>query len=281
MPPASLLIEPIWLRYVVASALAFAPIFFANLVFTYSFRDTKAADMAFASNLLGAVVGGAIEYVALITGYGWLLVIVAGLYADLMCSRRCAAGRSRTLSVAGRPRRRLLFVPFVFLPALVWWAIPLGITLAVLIHLRPSIVVWPLMAACLGWQPAHIHIVSGNPVIWAMAAVALGTVYKWPSVFALIKPSLFVFALFGVRNRAWWFSLGLFALLCVPFATHVAGLADGRPEFARRWALLLVAGSPATDAPDHRVARQTARTIWARGASDGGAALPAEVQVAQ
>ena len=81
LPPASLLIEPIWLRYVVASALAFAPIFFANLVFSYSFRDTKAADMAFASNLLGAVVGGAIEYVALISGYSWLLALVAALYA--------------------------------------------------------------------------------------------------------------------------------------------------------------------------------------------------------
>ena len=81
LPPASLLIEPIWLRYVVASTLTFAPIFFANLVFSYSFRDTKAADMAFASNLLGAVVGGAIEYVALVSGYGWLLIIVAGLYA--------------------------------------------------------------------------------------------------------------------------------------------------------------------------------------------------------
>ena len=81
VPPASLLIEPVWLRYVVAATLAFAPIFFANLVFSYSFRDTKAADMAFASNLLGAVVGGAIEYVALITGYGWLLGIVGALYA--------------------------------------------------------------------------------------------------------------------------------------------------------------------------------------------------------
>ena len=80
VPPASLLIEPVWLRYVVAATLAFAPIFFANLVFAYSFRDTKTADMAFASNLLGAVVGGAIEYVALISGYGWLLVLVGGLY---------------------------------------------------------------------------------------------------------------------------------------------------------------------------------------------------------
>ena len=39
------------------------------------------ADMSFASNLLGAVVGGAIEYVALVTGYQFLLIIVAALYA--------------------------------------------------------------------------------------------------------------------------------------------------------------------------------------------------------
>ena len=63
-----------------AAVVAFAPVFFANLVFSYSFRDTNTADMAFASNLLGAMVGGAIEYVALITGYGALLIVVAALY---------------------------------------------------------------------------------------------------------------------------------------------------------------------------------------------------------
>jgi SAM-dependent methyltransferase len=80
LPPAELLLDPPWLRYVIAATLAFAPIFFANLVFSYSFRDTKAADMAFASNLLGAVIGGAVEYVALVTGYAWLLFLVGGLY---------------------------------------------------------------------------------------------------------------------------------------------------------------------------------------------------------
>jgi hypothetical protein len=55
-------------------------VFLANLVFTYSFRDTKTADMAFASNLLGAMAGGALEYVALLTGYRALLLVVAGLY---------------------------------------------------------------------------------------------------------------------------------------------------------------------------------------------------------
>jgi len=80
VPPDSLLLEPPELRYAVAAAVAFAPIFFANLVFTYSFRETAAADMAFASNLLGAMAGGALEYLALLTGFRSLLLVVALLY---------------------------------------------------------------------------------------------------------------------------------------------------------------------------------------------------------
>jgi Spermine/spermidine synthase domain len=81
LPPESLLIDPPALRYLLAGLVAFAPVFLANLVFTYSFRDTRTADMAFASNLLGAMLGGAMEYVALLTGYRFLLVVVAVLYA--------------------------------------------------------------------------------------------------------------------------------------------------------------------------------------------------------
>ena len=81
LPPEQLLVDPPWLRYVIAAGLAFAPVFFANLVFSFSFRDTKTADMAFASNLLGAMVGGALEYVALLSGYRALLIVVAILYA--------------------------------------------------------------------------------------------------------------------------------------------------------------------------------------------------------
>jgi SAM-dependent methyltransferase len=107
VPAGSLLIEPAWLRYLLAAGLAFAPVFFANLVFSHSFRDTYTADMAFAANLLGAMLGGAVEYVALITGYQFLLVIVAALYviawlaatrvriladADLVDERAAAAG---------------------------------------------------------------------------------------------------------------------------------------------------------------------------------------------
>jgi hypothetical protein len=80
VPPESLLIEPAWLRYTIAATLAFAPVFFANLVFSHAFRDTLSADMAFAVNLLGAMVGGAVEYLGLLTGYRALLVVVAVLY---------------------------------------------------------------------------------------------------------------------------------------------------------------------------------------------------------
>ena len=36
---------------------------------------------AFAANLLGAMVGGTLEYASLITGYRFLLIVVAVLYA--------------------------------------------------------------------------------------------------------------------------------------------------------------------------------------------------------
>lgn len=99
VPPQSLLFDPAWLRYLVASALSFAPVFAANLVFAYSFRDTRAADTAFASNLLGATFGGALEYVALVTGYQQLLLLVAALYlAALLLATRLRLFADRSLA---------------------------------------------------------------------------------------------------------------------------------------------------------------------------------------
>jgi hypothetical protein len=99
LPPESLLFDPPWLRYIVAAALAFAPVFIANLVFSYSFRDTNTADMAFASNLLGAMVGGMLEYLALITGYQALLLIVAALYGlAWLFATRLRMGADRELA---------------------------------------------------------------------------------------------------------------------------------------------------------------------------------------
>jgi SAM-dependent methyltransferase len=81
VPPSALLGLPVVPRGLVAVVLAFLPIFFANLVFARRFTETPDATAAFAANLLGAMVGGCLEYTSLIVGYQALLVLAAVLYA--------------------------------------------------------------------------------------------------------------------------------------------------------------------------------------------------------
>jgi hypothetical protein len=80
VPQASLLSLSPPLRFVGASAVAFTPIFLANLVFAQRFKQVGSSTVAFAANLLGAMVGGVLEYLALLAGYRFLLVLVAVLY---------------------------------------------------------------------------------------------------------------------------------------------------------------------------------------------------------
>lgn len=67
-------------RFVLTVLVWFTPIFIANLVFANRFRNVEASNIAFGANLLGAMVGGLLEYAALVTGYQALLVLVAVLY---------------------------------------------------------------------------------------------------------------------------------------------------------------------------------------------------------
>jgi spermine/spermidine synthase len=81
LPPEALLLNNPVIRYILASALAFAPVFLANIIFTNSFRDSETADIAFASNLLGIMVGAGLEYFSMLTGYRLLLIPVIAFYA--------------------------------------------------------------------------------------------------------------------------------------------------------------------------------------------------------
>jgi hypothetical protein len=81
VPQSALLGLPVVPRFLAASALAFAPVYLANLVFAQRFAGVETAATAFAANLLGAMVGGTLEYLSLITGYQFLLIVVAVLYA--------------------------------------------------------------------------------------------------------------------------------------------------------------------------------------------------------
>jgi hypothetical protein len=78
--PDWLLAFPLVPRLVAATVLAFLPIFLANVAFAKRFAATSDSQEAFGVNLLGAIVGGCLEYAALLTGYADLLVIVALLY---------------------------------------------------------------------------------------------------------------------------------------------------------------------------------------------------------
>ena len=71
---------PLELRLVVSVSLAFAPIFCANVVFAKRFADTANATAAFGANLLGAVLGGCLEYLSLLVGHRGLLLIAGSLY---------------------------------------------------------------------------------------------------------------------------------------------------------------------------------------------------------
>ncbi len=95
VPQESLLDLPVVLRFVAATALAFAPLFFANLVFAQRFKDVGSSTTAFGANLLGAIVGGVLAYLSLIAGFRFLLVVVAVLYGlAFVFGRRHLAVRS-------------------------------------------------------------------------------------------------------------------------------------------------------------------------------------------
>jgi len=85
--PETLLLQNAIARYVIASSLIFAPVFLANVIFSNSFRETELADVSFASNLLGIMVGGMLEYFSMLVGYHMLLVAVIAFYFLAMMLR--------------------------------------------------------------------------------------------------------------------------------------------------------------------------------------------------
>jgi hypothetical protein len=96
VPPTFLLALPSGARLVGASVVAFGPVFVANLAFAQRFRDTGDSVKAFAANLLGAIVGGCLEYSALVIGYRDLLLVAGFLYILAF-----ALYRRRSLAVVG------------------------------------------------------------------------------------------------------------------------------------------------------------------------------------
>ena len=80
VPTTWLLSLPTPARAVAAVLIAFGPVFASNIVFATRFDTTEDATGAFAANLLGAMLGGCLEYLALIVGYPALLGLAGLLY---------------------------------------------------------------------------------------------------------------------------------------------------------------------------------------------------------
>ncbi len=81
LPFHDLLVADLATRYALGCAVLFSPILMANLIFGRLFGDTVSPDVALASNLLGAFVGGTLEYASLQIGYHLLLLPVIAAYA--------------------------------------------------------------------------------------------------------------------------------------------------------------------------------------------------------
>ena len=75
-----LAVQPVALRFALASLVTFSPIFFANLLFSMTLRDRPLAEHLFGWNLLGAFCGGLLEYTSMAVGYQFLSFIVLVSY---------------------------------------------------------------------------------------------------------------------------------------------------------------------------------------------------------
>jgi type 1 glutamine amidotransferase len=60
--------------------LVFSPVFCAGLLFSAGFKRSPSAAVDFGANLLGAMIGGVCEYLSLVEGYHFLLIMVALFY---------------------------------------------------------------------------------------------------------------------------------------------------------------------------------------------------------
>ena len=76
------------LRLVLTTVWFGLPVFFASLVFSHAFRDVDDPAGAFGANLLGVVVGGALEYASMVWGLNALYLLALGLYLLAAASDR-------------------------------------------------------------------------------------------------------------------------------------------------------------------------------------------------
>ena len=117
------------------------------------------------------------------------------------------------------PSALFLFVPFVWLPAVLWWVLPAVIVAVSIVRLRPASWTWPLLIVSLAWPRTAGALIFGNSDIWFAAFLWAGAAFAWPAVLVSIKPTLVPFGLIGIRHRSWWLAALAFAIVNLPLAS--------------------------------------------------------------
>jgi SAM-dependent methyltransferase len=88
LPVGSLAFDSLALESLAHALLGFSPIFCAGLLFGSAIKRSSSLPRDYGTNLLGAMAGGVAEYIALITGYNILILIVAACYVGALAARR-------------------------------------------------------------------------------------------------------------------------------------------------------------------------------------------------
>lgn len=94
-PVGSLALDSLAAESALHALLGFSPIFCAGLLFGTAIKRSPSLPRDYGINLLGAMAGGVAEYLALVTGYGVLLLVVGACYVGAIATGAARAGQGR------------------------------------------------------------------------------------------------------------------------------------------------------------------------------------------
>jgi hypothetical protein len=114
------------------------------------------------------------------------------------------------------PTALFVLIPFLVLPAPLWWVLAVGLPASLIWSWRPRPWAVALILVCLAFPNMAIVYFRGAPVIVITAVIAAALRWKWPGALILLKPSILPFALIGIRTRGWWLTAGLLVVLTLP-----------------------------------------------------------------
>ena len=85
--PSHFIGSPALIKYSIPPLVLFLPLFFAGIIFASSFKEEHRPQAALASNILGSMVGGVLEYFSLYLGFTGLLYFILACYVMSLVTR--------------------------------------------------------------------------------------------------------------------------------------------------------------------------------------------------